>query len=98
MRSVSAYAPSCAHKLHLSTSNLPIVLDNGPKLVHRLNPTGLRCLLFNPSSNRNFSFCRTFADLTDLSDPSRHTLAVHLQLAVESPQVDRLAVFQLERG
>ena len=34
--------------------------------------------------------------LANLAVPSRSTLAVHLELAVESTQIDRLAVFQLE--
>lgn len=34
--------------------------------------------------------------LANLAVPSRSTLAVHLELAVESSQIDRLAVFQLE--
>jgi len=34
--------------------------------------------------------------LANLAVPSRSTLAVHLDLAVESTQIDRLAVFQLE--
>jgi hypothetical protein len=39
-------------------------VDDGRKLPNRLTPAGLRylrCLLLNPSGNRNFSFCRTFA-------------------------------------
>ena len=36
------------------------------------------------------------AGLANLAVPSRSTLAVHLELAVESPQIDRLAVFQLK--
>ena len=36
--------------------------------------------------------------LTHLSVLSRSTLAVHFELAVESSQINRLTVFQLERG
>jgi len=34
--------------------------------------------------------------LANLAVPSRSTLAVHLELAVESSQINRLAVFQFE--
>jgi hypothetical protein len=43
--------------------NLTIVEDDGFKLPNCLAPAALRylrCLLLNPSGNRNFSFCRGF--------------------------------------